>query len=149
MEEASMSSFKWLKQNTALNILGPETMTGKHWTRAEWVKHDACDMVRAGVWDMGGISPTIKAAYMSESFHMSCELHGTGAGNLSVALAIPNTGFYERGLLHPFIDYDKPKEFQNRIDDEMDKDGYVHGRDEAGLGQDLNMEYIKGNLTDV
>ena len=52
MEEASMSYFKWLKQNTALNILGPETMTGKHWTRAEWVKHDACDIVRAGVWDM-------------------------------------------------------------------------------------------------
>ena len=149
MEEASMSSFKWLKQNTALNILGPETMTGKHWTRAEWVKHDACDMVRAGVWDMGGISPTIKAAYMAESFHMSCELHGTGAGNLSVALAIPNTDFYERGLLHPFIDYDKPKEFQNRIDDEMDEDGYVHGRDDAGIGQDLNMDYIEENLIDA
>ena len=38
---------------------GPETMTGKHWTRAEWVKHDACDVVRAGVWDMGGITPVM------------------------------------------------------------------------------------------
>ena len=146
MEEASMSSYKWLTSNTDLNILGPETMTGKHWTRAEWVKHDACDIVRAGVWDMGGINPVMKAAMMAECFHMSCEIHGTGAGNLSVVCAIPNTSFYERGLLHPFIDYDKPKEYQNRIDDEMDTDGYVHARNELGLGQDLNMDYIEGNV---
>ncbi|WP_420327752.1 enolase C-terminal domain-like protein [Mameliella sp.] len=149
MEEASMSSYKWLTRNTPLNILGPETMTGKHWTRAEWVKHDACDIVRAGVWDVGGISPAMKIANMAECFHMSTEIHGTGAGNLSVALAIHNTSFYERGLLHPFIDYDAPKEYQNRIDDEMDAEGYVHGRDDPGLGQDLNMDYIEGNLVNV
>lgn len=146
MEEASISSYKWLTQNSGLNILGPETMTGKHWMRAEYVKADAVDLVRAGCWDVGGITPAIKIANMAESFHMSCEMHGTGASNLSVALAIPNTSFYERGLLHPFIDYDKPKEFQNRIDDEMDEDGYVHGRDEPGLGQDLNWDYIEANL---
>ncbi len=145
MEEASMSSYKWLTANTRLNILGPETMTGKHWTRAEWVRHDACDIVRSGVEDVGGITPAMKCAMMAESFHMNCEIHGTGAGNLAVALAIPNTSFYERGLLHPFIDYDKPREFQNRIDDEMDADGYVHGRDVPGLGQDLDMAYIEGN----
>ncbi|MBV6636100.1 MAG: enolase [Mameliella sp.] len=149
MEEASMSSYKWLTQNTPLNILGPETMTGKHWTRAEWVKHDACDIVRAGVWDVGGISPAMKIANMAECFHMSTEMHGTGAGNLSVALAIHNTSFYERGLLHPFIDYDVPKEYQNRIDDEMDAEGYVHGREDPGLGQDLNMDYIEGNLVNA
>lgn len=147
MEEASMASYKWLSGNLSkLNILGPETMTGKHWTRAEWVKNDACDLVRAGVWDVGGISPAMKIAHMAESFHMSCEIHGTGAGNLAVAAGISNTSFYERGLLHPFIDYDKPKEYQNRIDDEMDDEGYVHCRDEPGLGQDLNMEYINANL---
>jgi len=149
MEEASMSSYQWLTANTPLNILGPETMTGKHWTRGEWVKHGACDLVRAGVWDVGGISPAIKIANMAECFHISCEMHGTGAGNLSVCCAIPNTSFYERGLLHPFIDYDSPKEFQNRIDDEMDADGYVHARNEPGLGQDLNMDYIDGNLVNA
>ena len=146
MEEASMSSYKWLTSNTRLAILGPETMTGKHWTRAEWVKHDACDLMRVGVWDVGGISPATKVANMAECFHMSCELHGTGAGNLAVACAIPNTSFYERGLLHPFIDYDQPQDYQNRIDDEMDADGYVHARHEPGLGQDLDMGYIEANL---
>lgn len=146
MEEASISSYKWLTSNTALNILGPETMTGKHWMRGEWVKHDACDLVRCGVWDVGGITPAMKTANMAECFHMSCEMHGTGAGNLAVALAVPNTSFYERGLLHPFIDYDEPREYQNRIDDEMDDEGFVHGREEPGLGQDLNWDYIDANL---
>ncbi len=147
MEEASISSYKWLRDNTDLNILGPETMTGKHWIRGEYVKADAIDLVRAGVWDVGGITPAMKTANMAECFHMATEMHGTGAGNLSVALAIHNTSFYERGLLHPFIDYDKPKQYQNRIDDEMDADGYVHGRDDPGLGQDLNMDYILANQT--
>lgn len=146
MEEASMSSYKWLTSKTKLNILGPETMTGKHWTRGEWVKHDACDLVRAGVWDVGGISPAHKIANMAECFHMSCEIHGTGAANLAVAMAIPNTSFFERGLLHPFIDYEKPAEYFNRIDDEMDDEGYIHARNEPGLGQDLNMEYIMSHL---
>jgi L-alanine-DL-glutamate epimerase-like enolase superfamily enzyme len=147
MEEASISSYKWLSANLGrLNILGPETMTGKHWTRAEWVKQDACDMVRAGVWDVGGISPAMKIAAMAECFHMACEIHGTGAGNLAVAAGVPNCSMYERGLLHPFVDYDEPKEYQNRIDDEMDAEGYVHLSEAPGLGQDLNLDYIEANL---
>ena len=77
---------------------------------------------------------------------MSCEVHGTGAGNMAVVAAIANTTYYERGLLHPFIDYDQPKDYQNRIDDEMDDEGYVHFRDTPGLGQDLKIDYIEANL---
>ena len=147
MEEASLSSYQWLTARTPrLNILGPESMTGKHWTRAEWAAKGACDMLRTGVWDVGGISPAMKTAKLAESFHMSCEVHGTGAGNMAVVAAIPNTTYYERGLLHPFIDYDEPRDYQNRIDDEMDADGYVHFRDDPGLGQDLNLDYIEDNL---
>ena len=150
MEEASMSSYKWLSENlTRLNVLGPETMTGKHWTRAEWVKSGACDIVRAGVWDVGGINPAMKVAHMAECFHIACEIHGTGAGNLAVAAAMPNSSFYERGLLHPFVDYDAPREYQNRIDDEMDDEGYVHCRTTPGLGQDLNMDYIEASIVNA
>ncbi|MFV0332771.1 MAG: enolase C-terminal domain-like protein [Tropicimonas sp.] len=146
MEEASISAYKWLTRSTTLNILGPETMTGKHWTRAEWVRHGACDLIRAGVWDVGGLTPALKVANMAESFHMACEIHGTGAGNLSLACAIPNTSFYERGLLHPFLDYDAPAPYQNRIDDEMDAEGFVHPRAGSGLGQDIDMDYVEANL---
>ena len=149
MEEASLSSYQWLSSNLSrLNILGPESMAGKHWTRAEWAAKGACDMLRTGVWDVGGIGPSMKIAHLAESFGMSCEVHGTGAGNLAVAGAIRNTSFYERGLLHPFIDYDVPKAYQRRIDDEMDEEGFVHLRDMPGLGQDLDLDYIEAHRVD-
>ena len=146
MEEASLSSYVWLCQNLTLPILGPESMAGKHHTRAEWAAHGACDLLRTGVWDVGGIGPSMKIAHLAESFNMTCEIHGTGAGNLALCGAIMNTTFYERGLLHPFIDYDTPPAYLNRIDDEMDEDGYVHLRNEPGLGQDINFDYVDENL---
>jgi L-alanine-DL-glutamate epimerase-like enolase superfamily enzyme len=73
---------------------------------------------------------------------MSVEVHGTGAGNLAVCLAVANTTYYERGLLHPFLDYERPPAYLRRIDDEMDADGWVHARDEPGLGQDIDIGYI-------
>ena len=147
MEEASLSSYQWLSGNLQkLNILGPESMEGKHWTRAEWAAKGACDMIRTGVWDVGGIGPAMKCARLAESFHLSCEVHGTGAGNLAICGAIQNTTYYERGLLHPFIDYDRPPAYLKRIDDEMDQDGYVHLRDEPGLGHDIDFDYIQNNL---
>jgi L-alanine-DL-glutamate epimerase-like enolase superfamily enzyme len=149
MEEASISSYQWLSTNlTALNILGPESMQGKHWTRTEWAAKRACDMLRTGVWDVGGLGPSLKIAHIAEGFNMSCEVHGTGAGNLAVCAAIPNTTFYERGLLHPFIDYERPPAHLRRIDDEMDAEGYVHLRDEPGLGQDIDHAYIDNHLVD-
>jgi L-alanine-DL-glutamate epimerase-like enolase superfamily enzyme len=146
MEEASIASYQWLTAKlSSLNILGPESMTGKHWTRAEWAASGACDMIRTGVWDVGGIGPALKCAHIAEGFGMSCEVHGTGAGNLAVCAAIPNTTYYERGLLHPFLDYEAPPPYLNRIDDEMDASGFVHLRDEPGLGQDIDHGYIDAN----
>jgi L-alanine-DL-glutamate epimerase-like enolase superfamily enzyme len=143
MEEASQGSYRWLSGKlTKLNILGPESMEGKHWTRAEWAAGGACDMIRTGVWDVGGIGPALKCARIAEGFGMSCEVHGTGAGNLAVCAAIPNTSYYERGLLHPFLDYDRPPAYFRRIDDEMDAEGLVRLRDEPGLGQHIDLDYI-------
>lgn len=53
---------------------------------------------------MGGIGPSLEIAHLAESIGMSCEVHGTGAGNLAVCAAIPNTSFHGRGLLHPFLE---------------------------------------------
>ncbi len=147
MEEASLSSYQWLTANVhRLNILGPESMEGKHWTRAEWASKGACDMLRTGVWDVGGIGPALKCARIAEGFHMLTEVHGTGAGNMAVCAAIQNTTYYERGLLHPHVDYDVPPAYLKRIDDEMDKDGYVHFRDEPGIGHAVDLDYINANL---
>jgi len=146
MEEASLSSYRWLSDQLSLNILGPESMAGKHWTRAEWIAGGACDIIRCGVWDVGGITPSLKIAATAESFNMNCEIHGTGAGNLAVCGAIPNTTYYERGLLHPFLDYDTPPPYLTRADDPMDGEGHVHLSPEPGLGQALDLEWIAAHL---
>lgn len=72
---------------------------------------------------------------MAESFGMDCEIHGNGAANLAVVGAIKNCTWYERGLLHPFLDYDEVPAYLKRLVDPMDEDGYVHLSNLPGLGK--------------
>lgn len=142
MNEQSISSYAWLANQLDMPILGPESMSGKHHTRAEWIVNGASDILRAGVPGVGGISPALKVAHLAESFGMDCEVHGNGAANLAVCAAIKNCRWYERGLLHPFLDYDVPPAYLNSLADPMDADGYVHLSDKPGLGEDINFDYI-------
>jgi L-alanine-DL-glutamate epimerase-like enolase superfamily enzyme len=146
MDEASIASYKWLADHIDVPVLGPESMPGKFRTRAEWAKAEAADMLRAGVFDVGGIGPSLKIAHLAESFGMTCEIHGAGVGNLIVAATVPNCTWFERGLLHPTIDYDEAPAYLHQIHDPMDKDGFVHISDRPGLGEDINFDYIDNNL---
>lgn len=149
MDEHSMSSYVWLCENTRLPICGPETAEGKMFTRAEWIKAGACDIVRGGVGDLGGITPLLKVAHLAESFNMRMEVHGGGPGNLHVLCAMGFPGeFYERGLLHPFVDYEKPAPWLNKLNDPMDDQGFVHVSQLPGLGEDINFDYIEANRLD-
>ena len=147
MDEHSMSSFVWLCEQTSLPICGPETVEGKMYARAEWIKAGACDMVRGGVGDVGGITPLMKIAHLAEAFGMHMEVHGGGVGNLHVLCAMSSPGlYYERGLLHPFIDYDKPPAWLLESVDPMDQSGNVHVSQLPGLGMKINWDYIRDNL---
>ena len=84
----------------------------------------------------------MKCAHLAESFNMDCEIHGGGAGNLAVIGGIMNTTWYERGLLHPFIDHDETPNHLNSSVDPMDKDGYIYMPTLPGLGEDINFDYI-------
>mgnify|MGYP001065630131 CR=1 FL=1 len=144
MDEHSMSSYVWLTQALDLPICGPETAEGKMQVRAEWAKHNAVDLLRGGVGDVGGITPLMKVVHLAEAFGMSMEVHGGGPGNLHVlcAMGIPGA-FYERGLLHPAIDYEEPPPWLNQITDPMDARGNVHASHAPGLGWDINFDYIE------
>jgi len=147
MDEHSISSYVWLCEQTSLPICGPETAEGKMYARAEWIKAGACDMLRGGVGDVGGITPLVKIAHLAESFGMHMEVHGGGVGNLHVLCAMATPGlYYERGLLHPFIDYDATPAWLNAPVDPMDSEGNVHVSQLPGLGMDLNVDYIRDNL---
>jgi L-alanine-DL-glutamate epimerase-like enolase superfamily enzyme len=147
MDEHSMSSYIWLVENTRLPICGPETAEGKMYVRAEWVKAGAADLLRGGVGDVGGITPLMKVAHLAEAFGMRMEVHGGGAANLHAlcAMGIPGQ-YYERGLLHPFVDYETPAPWLNSLADPMDDEGYIHVSQAPGLGWDIDWEYIEGNL---
>lgn len=145
MNEQSMASYAWLADQLDIPIVGPESLSGKHHSRADWVKAGACDILRAGVPGVGGISPTLKVAHLAESFGMQCEVHGNGAANLAVCAAIKNCRWYERGLLHPFLEYDEVPAYLNTLADAMDADGYVHLSQLPGLGEDINFAYIEAH----
>jgi L-alanine-DL-glutamate epimerase-like enolase superfamily enzyme len=142
MNEQSMASYVWLAEQLRIPLLGPESLSGKHYARADWVKAGASDILRAGVNGCGGIGPTMKVAHLAESFGMDCEIHGNGAPNLAVCGAIRNGRWYERGLLHPFLDYDEVPAHLNAIVDPMDRDGNVALPQRPGLGEDINHDYI-------
>lgn len=146
MDEHSVSSYVWLTEQLAIPMVGPETAEGKMHTRAEWIVRRASDVSRGGVGDVGGITPLMKIVHLCESFEIAMEVHGGGAANLHVlcAMGIPGE-YYERGLLHPFIDYEQPAPWLRQIVDPVDEEGRVHVSQRAGLGLDIDFGYIEAN----
>ena len=144
MPEHSTSSYVWLAEQLTIPVVGPETAEGKMYTRAEWIVRGASDISRGGVSDVGGITPLIKIAHLCESFGVKMEVHGGGAANLHVlcAMGIPGL-YYERGLLHPFVDYEEVPPWLEEPVDPMDDHGYVHVSERPGLGVALNEAYIR------
>lgn len=57
MNEQSMASYAWLSSQLDIPIVGPESLGGKHHSRADWVRAGACDILRAGVPGVGRITP--------------------------------------------------------------------------------------------
>jgi L-alanine-DL-glutamate epimerase-like enolase superfamily enzyme len=145
MEEESIESYIWLAERLELPVVGPESLAGRFLSRAAWARQGACDILRAGVPGVGGIGPCLKVARLAESFGMNCEIHGNGAANLNVIGAIRNCDWYERGLLHPFMDYDEVPVWLNSLTDSMDGEGFVHMPDRPGLGEDISFDYIEAN----
>ena len=146
MDEHNTSSYIWLTSNLDIPIVGPETAEGKLWTRAEWIVNEAADISRGGVMDVGGITPLMKTVHLCEAFGVRLEIHGNGPGNLQVlgAMSIPGE-YYERGLLHPFLNYERPTPWLREIVDPMDSEGYVHISQKPGLGLDIDWDYIEEN----
>ena len=64
---------------------------------------------------------------------MHLEVHGVGNPDVLGATYLPGL-YYERGQLHPFIDYDTPPAWLNTPVDPMDDEGIVHVSPGPGLG---------------
>ncbi len=145
MNEHSISSYVWLTQQLDIPVVGPETAEGKMYTRAEWIVRGASDISRYDVAH-GGITATMKAVHLCEAFGVRLEVHGGGSGNLQVlgAMGIPGQ-YYERGLLHPFLDYEERTPWLKEVIDPLDSEGYVHISPKPGLGMEIDWDFIAAN----
>jgi L-alanine-DL-glutamate epimerase-like enolase superfamily enzyme len=146
MDEYSTSSYAWLCERLDLPICGPESVEGGLQSRAEWIRRGASDIMRTGV-EHGGITAIIKTAHLCEAFGMRLELHGGGAGTLHAlaAMAVPGE-MYERGLLHPHLDYDAERPWLRTPIDAIDAGGMVRVPTGPGLGQDIDWDFIRENV---
>jgi L-alanine-DL-glutamate epimerase-like enolase superfamily enzyme len=144
MDEYSMSAYEWLSDELDVAVVGPETVEGSMKSRAEWVKRGISDICRVGVFDVGGITPALKTVHTCESFDVACEVHGGGAANLHLVAATLGTEFYERGLLHPHVEYGSAPWLASPVDP-LSEDGTVPVPDRPGLGYDFDWDWVEAN----
>jgi L-alanine-DL-glutamate epimerase-like enolase superfamily enzyme len=146
MDEHGASSYAWLCQHLDLPICGPESLAGGAVTRAEWILRGSADILRTGL-EHGGITSIMKTAHLCEAFGVRLELHGGGAGTLQAlgAMAIPGE-FYERGLLHPHLDFDAEQPWLRAPVDGVDAAGDVWIPTGPGLGEDVDWDFIRDNV---
>jgi L-alanine-DL-glutamate epimerase-like enolase superfamily enzyme len=88
----------------------------------------------------------MKTIHLAEANGMSIELHQNGAATLHALGAMQIQGrYYERGLLHPLLDYSKRTPWLETIDDAMDKDGFIHMPSGPGMGWKIDWDFITSN----
>ncbi|MEM2960642.1 MAG: enolase C-terminal domain-like protein [Candidatus Bathyarchaeia archaeon] len=145
MDEYNVSSYVWLANKLEIPIVGPESAGGMLSTRAEWIIRGASDISRYGV-HLGGITPLMKTVHLCEAFGVRLEVHGGGAASLQclAAMSIPGE-YYERGLLHPLVDYEKSQPWLRSPVDPIDSQGYVHVSDKPGIYMDIDWDFIEEN----
>lgn len=149
MPEYRVESYVRLSRELSIPILSPEIVAGGVFSRAEWILRGAGDMSRIDVV-RGGITGARKTAIVAEAYGLRCEMHMAGWGNLQVCGATPEdtSEYYEKGLLAPGVDYDKPHPYLKNTCDAIDAEGYVHLPKGPGMGYEIEWDYINDNLTD-
>ena len=149
MPEYRVESYVRLCRELTIPILSPEIIAGGVFSRADWMLRGASDMTRIDVV-RGGITGARKTAVVAEAYGIRCELHMAGWGNLQVmgATSEDTSEYYEKGLLAPGVDYDKPHPYLKNNCDKIDSEGYVHLPQKPGMGYEIEWDYINDNLID-
>ena len=150
MPEHRMETYVRLTRELRIPICSPEILEGSVYTRADWILRGASDMSRIDVL-RGGITGARKTAIVCEAYGVRCEIHMSGIGNLHVlgATSEDTCEYYERGLLAPGVDYDRPLEYLAEAIDPLDSDGYVRVPQGPGLGYELDWDYVEAHKIEV
>jgi L-alanine-DL-glutamate epimerase-like enolase superfamily enzyme len=144
--EDRIESYITLCSGLKIPVLAPEMSGGSFFTRGEWIARRAADMIRMEC-GFGGITAVKKCVDLCEAYGVKCELHGGGFGHLQVlgATSPKLCEWFERGLLGPGFDYEKPRPPLTTICDPMDGEGNVLIPQKPGLGMEIDWDYIDEN----
>jgi L-alanine-DL-glutamate epimerase-like enolase superfamily enzyme len=131
-----------LRQKLDIPIMATEYPAGGLDTYPIWITERATDYLRGDIPNKGGLTTMLKTAHLAEAFHMRYEVHHSGnslnnLANLHLALAIPNTTFFEVLLPDGAHKYGMAKEL------EIDADGLLHAPTAPGLGAEIDFDLIK------
>ena len=148
LADTDLYHLKKLTAKLDIPVVGTEVIAGSHYSIAQCIEQKVVDRVRTDVSWRGGITPTMKAAHLSESFAMQCELHTTiyhplELANLHCACAMKNCEFFE--LLWPMDSFN----FGLKEDIQIDAQGFAHVPEGPGLGIEFDWDLIEDQTFDI
>ena len=131
-----------LRQKLHIPLMATEYSPGGFQSYAIWITSGATDYLRGDVAVKGGITSCLKGAHLAEAFQMNFEIHHGGnslnnVANLHLALAIPNTEYFEVLLPDGAQKYGLAEELV------VDPKGLLHAIDRPGLGAAIDFELIR------
>ncbi len=146
LDEEDMLNYPKLRQQLSIPLMATEYSPGGLYSYAPWLITQATDYLRGDVAVKGGITGILKGAHLAEAFKMNYEIHHGGnslnnVANLHVAMAIPNTEFFE--VLLPA----GAQKYGLNPDIEI-VDGHVHAIERPGLGADIDFDLIRAKTVD-
>lgn len=148
LRDYDLEGYAELSRALDIPVQVAEVVPGHAYLAAEYIRRGAGDHLRSDVYWKGGITGAMKMAHLAEAFNMPLELHHAAspimnAANLHVACAIPNCAYFE--ILVPEERYD----FGLRSYVRADGDGIVHAPTGAGLGVEVDWEWVRANAVEL
>ena len=133
-----------LRQSLDIQISSLEMLPGGIYSRAHYIASGAVDSVRSDTLHNGGITALRKTAALAEAFNLKCEIHcipntWSNAANLQVTCAIKNCDWYEWMMPEALWDFGVKEGIH------LDGEGYAHVPQGAGIGLEVDWEYIERN----
>ncbi|MBN8890689.1 MAG: mandelate racemase [Acetobacteraceae bacterium SCN 69-10] len=141
LADEDINGYVKLRQKLDIPIMATEYPAGALDTYPIWLTERATDYLRGDIPNKGGLTTMLKTAHLAEAFRMRYEIHHSGnslnnLANLHLALAIPNTTFFE--VLLP----DGAHKYGMARDLEIDADGMLHAPAGPGLGAEIDFDLI-------
>jgi len=142
LADEDILSYVKLRQKLDIPIMATEYPAGGLDTYPIWLTQQATDYLRGDIPNKGGLTTMLKTAHLAEAFHMNYEIHHSGnslnnLANLHLALAIPNTTWFEVLLPDGAHRYGLAEEFH------PDAGGMLSAPTAPGLGAAIDFDLVK------